>query len=148
MFETLYVVFQFFDNLKQQSPHIENIYYLHFAGLLLLFLFFNHTRESMYDPSRLKVTLWHLKRINCTKSKTKSLCLINVSKLSLYLKRSDFKEFVNNIIKIIIRGKFYNVTRYVHFTLFSAIFWRDEIDCSCELDFPDIWMLKIFYYIL
>ena len=57
MFETLYVVFQFFDNLKQQSPHIENIYYLHFAGLLLLFLFFNHTRESMYDPPRLKVTL-------------------------------------------------------------------------------------------
>ena len=57
MFETLYVVFQFFDNLKQQLPHIENIYYLHFAGLLLLFLFFNHTRELMYDPSRLKVTL-------------------------------------------------------------------------------------------
>ena len=40
----------------QQLGHNENIYHHHFFDLLLLFCFFNHLGESIYDPSLFRRT--------------------------------------------------------------------------------------------
>ena len=63
-----------------------------FFRFIVAFLFFNYTGESMYDRPHLKVTVWHLKCIYWTKSKTKSLLLIQVSELFRYLERRDSKS--------------------------------------------------------
>ena len=44
----------------QQLLRIENNDHFHFSDLLLFFSFFIQSQESIYEPPRLKFTLWHL----------------------------------------------------------------------------------------
>ena len=48
---------QFFHNLMQSLPHIENIYHLYNFGFIVAFFFFIQSGESLYDPPRLKFIL-------------------------------------------------------------------------------------------
>ena len=42
-------LFQCFDNVKLQLQHIESTYH-YFFGFIAVFLLFNHSGESVYDP--------------------------------------------------------------------------------------------------
>ena len=66
----------------QQLKHIESTCHHYFLDLLLLFYFFSHLGESIYDLPLLKLILLRSYYSTSTLSKTNSLPFIDSSNLS------------------------------------------------------------------
>lgn len=105
-----------------------------FFRFIVAFLFFNYTGKSMYDRPCLKVTVWHLKCIYWTKSKTKSLPLFQVSELSRYLERRDSKSSLTTLFTSLLD---------VHFTLSLVVY----ISRSCPVSFEEVKLIAAVIWI-
>ena len=121
---------QFFPNLMQPLPHIENIYHLHFfiycCFLLLYPVWIINIWTATSKICFIKLAIHQLSWIMNKMISSHRCFQISMISWTKWINSSIH----NNFICIIIRREFYIITPWVHYTLFFSIFQRSKVNCN------------------
>ena len=123
-------VIHFLHNLIQQLLHIEDICHCIPKIYNSFFLFYLVCRINILTVTlKMYFMTFAIHQLNWLKNKIiSSHWFFYTSSISW---TKWLKEFINNLICIIIRCKFYIVAPWVHYTLFFSVFWRNIVNCYC-----------------